>query len=451
MTDQATDIARPLSKADIAGLIGQRARERSRGTMPPSEDRIRGTDRAAARSVVTAMAASVESRVRIGSADDTPADVLAALAIDPAVVVRAAVAMNAASPVEADTRLARDGDERVRSLLARKVAALIPSLAEDERDRLQAHALAVVQNLVSDEAVRVREAIADVVKQMPEAPRDLILRLANDSAFSVSEPVIRLSPLLSTEDLLAILAAPPTPGAPMAVARRHGLHEAVTDAIASGVDAAVITALLENRSAAIREATLDSLIARAPAHVGWHEPLTRRPALTDGAVRALSQIVATHLLKTLGDRLDLGRDIAAELRHRLTERLQSQRAVSPPEPDEEAALTEARMLNRADLLNERKLLETAMRGEARRVAAMLAVAAGVELAVVDRVAQLRNAKGLVSLVWKAGFSMRLAMPLQALLAGMGPDALLRANCGGGFPLGVEEMRWQLDCVMRGSR
>jgi uncharacterized protein (DUF2336 family) len=465
MNDPATDLKPRLSKVEIAALVGAhgnggRATRRD-DIVPPQSGGDEPGRLASARSDMPAtpdmsgapgiLAGDENARVRVGAARETLPGILAALSVDPAVMVRVAVAMNRAAPIEADTRLARDSDTRVRSLLARKVAALIPDLPPADRATLQDHALAVLQTLVADEAVRVREAIADVVKEMPQAPRDLILRLARDGAFSVSEPVIRLSPLLSSEDLLAILAARPTQDAPMAVARRHGLNETVSDAIATGTDPAVITALLANPSARIREATLDSLIARAPTHIPWHEPLVNRPILSSPAVRALSQIVATHLLKTLAERMDLGRETTAELRLRLAERLQSQQAVHQIEPSHEEAMTEARGLNKADLLNERKLLETAMRGDARRAAAMLAVAAGVELPVVERAAQLRNAKALVSLVWRAGYTMRLAGALQVLLAGLGPDAALRATFNGGFPLGIDEMRWQLDCLSRGAR
>jgi uncharacterized protein (DUF2336 family) len=267
--------------------------------------------------------------------------------------------------------------------------------------------------------------------------------------------VISLSPLLSDPDLLAILAAPPHASAEIAVARRHGLSEAVSDAIANQGEAATITALLENHSAAIREATLDSLIARAPGHVGWHEPLARRPVLTGRAVRALSRIVATHVLRTIAARLDLSPEAIAELRQRLAERMSQPQAAAPAVPqgasEGDAALAEARSLHKADLLNERRLLETALQGDAHRAAAMLAVSAGVDIAVVQRAAQLRNAKALVSLVWTAGFTMRLAIALQALLAGLAPDALMRASFGGGFPLGPEEMRWQIACLTRGAR
>jgi hypothetical protein len=79
------------------------------------------------------------------------------------------------------------------------------------------------------------------------------------------------------------------------------------------------------------------------------------------------------------------------------------------------------------------------------------VAAEIGAPVVERAATLRSAKGIVSLVWKAGFGMRAAVPLQTLLARLGPEALLRPTANGGFPLAVEEMRWQLEFLTQMGR
>ena len=228
--------------------------------------------------------------MRLGASRNRRPICCRSLAADPAVTVRAAVALNIAAPAGADRLLARDRDERVRTLLARKLANLLPSLPDAERDRLQQHALQVLAALVEDEAVRVRAAIADVVKDMPQAPRDLILRLAHDSAVPVSEPVIRLSPLLTTEDLLALLGAAPHAATAAAVAARTGLNETLSDAVAATADDTAIGAMLANRSAAIREATLDTLVSRAADRADWHAPLVRRPVLSSAAARALSEM-----------------------------------------------------------------------------------------------------------------------------------------------------------------
>ncbi len=371
------------------------------------------------------------------------------LASDPSVTVRAAVALNRAAPAHVDQLLARDTDERVRTLLARKLATLIPELSDRQRESLQAQALETLSRLVEDEAERVRVAIAEVVKDMPAAPHDLILRLAHDSAVSVCEPVIHLSPLLTAEDLLNLLGTG-TPVTRLAVARRPHIAEVVSDAIAATGNADAITVLLNNKSAAIREATLDTLIAKAAEVTAWHAPLVHRPRLSARAARALSDIVTTQLLDTLANRADLDPSVSRELRVRLASRLNPNEPARP-EPNIEQAMNEVKILYAEGRLTETALLDAIQRGEARLATAMIAVATDLPATVVDRAATLRSAKGLVSLVWRAGFSMRAAGPLQTLLARLPPESVLRGTATGSFPLAVEEMRWQIDFLARMGR
>ena len=443
------------------------------------------------------------ARVRLGANLTTPAEILLRLAIDPSVTVRAALALNPSAPPSALGVLARDADDRVRVLLARKLAMLVPCLTETEQSRLNQQTIAALAHLIADTAVRVRAAITEVVKDMPSAPRALVLRLARDTAIEVSEPVIRLSPLLTQADLLGLLSAN-APAVALAVARRPELAEDVADAVAATADDTAIRVMLLNHSAQIRESTLDALIARAADHVGWHAPLVRRPKLSARAAEALSRIVADTLLGELASRADLSEAVTAELHARLTARLllppasqpssatptntpsrtddgvpsDASARTGPPTPTDAStvtdastptdaststgalawpdaptpvtALSDARARASAGRLTEADMLAVAGRGEAHVVAAMLAVAAAVPLALVDRVATLRSAKGVVSLVWKAGFNMRLAVPLQILLARLGPGTLLAPSPSGGFPLAVEEMRWQLEFLARAA-
>ena len=115
------------------------------------------------------------------------------------------------------------------------------------------------------------------------------------------------------------------------------------------------------------------------------------------------------------------------------------------------ALVKAQAESAHGEIREAALLAAACRGEARYAAALLAVAVGVPVSVVDRASSLRSAKGMVSLVWKAGFTMRAAVALQTLLARLAPDAVLTAGPADSFPLAIEEMRWQLDFLSRMGR
>ena len=390
------------------------------------------------------------ARVRRGSAFCTPPDELERLAADPVVLVRAALALNPAAPPAANRALARDPDERVRALLARKLAALAPALSEEEQGRLQRQTYDTLSLLVEDTAEQVRAAIAEAVKSMPDAPRKLILRLARDTAIAVSEPVLRLSPILTEADLMALLENPPTPGAACAIARRPAMTEAVADVIAAGTDHAAIRALLANPSAQLREAALDGLIARAAEHVEWHAPLVRRPTLPPRSARALAGIVATQLLDELAHRGDLDAALTRDLRARLEARIAAEGGLGAPQAAAatETALAEAHRVARAGRLTEATVLDAMRQGEMRLASALLSLAAAMPIAAVDHAIALRNAKALVAIAWKAGFSMTLAARLQADLARLGPAETLAAGPRGGFPLTIEEMRWQLE-MLRG--
>ncbi len=384
------------------------------------------------------------TRVRHGANPKTAPERLRELATDASVKVRATLAMNPAAPADTNRLLADDPDERVRVLLAKKLAGLTQGLLDAAQSRMREQALEILTQLVTDEAVRVRSAIADAVKDLPDAPKALILALARDPAVMVAEPVILFSPMLTSEDLLALVAAAPSPGTVVAVASRPAIDERVADAVAASANAAAIHALLGNPSAQIREAALDALVAASAEHTEWQEPLVHRPVLPPRAARALSEIVASHLLRTLAARTDLDAALAQHLKERLA-------VTEPPAPVDgttEMALAEARRLARSGLLSEQALLAAVRRGEAHMISALLAVAADVPLDVVDRAASLRSAKGLVSLVWQADFTMRAGVAVQGVLGLLPPGEALSSGPGGGFPLSVDEMRWQIALLSR---
>lgn len=378
------------------------------------------------------MALDEATRVRLGAQAETTPEVLRALVADTSVTVRAALALNPATPPETNAALAQDGDERVRALLGRKLGLLAPSLSAGAMTRLRQQTLDTLTALAEDETVRVRAAIADAVKDLPDVPRAIILRLAHDEALLVCEPVIRFSPLLTSDDLVALVAASPSSGTRLAVARRPAIDAAVADAVAAGGTDDAVLALLMNGSAQIREATLDALVDRSIDHPDWHDPLVRRPALSERSVRTLARIVADHLLEVMAARSDLDPAVTADIRIRLSARLEQSVGEATAAAAAAAKPTEA------------DLLEAARDGDARKAATLLAAAADVPLAAVRRATTLRSAKGLVSLAWKAGFSMKSGYAMQVLLARLSPGAALKPGPGNSFPLSVQEMCWQLD-------
>jgi uncharacterized protein (DUF2336 family) len=383
------------------------------------------------------------ARAAVAARPETPPELLYYLAGDTAAAVRAAVAANRATPARANRILAEDEDPRVRSVLARKIALLAPGLTGEEADRIRRLAFETLTLLVADAALAVRSALADALAAMPDAPRQVILALARDTEMPVAEPVIRLSPVLTEDDLLGLVGTPPVPATLTAVARRPGLSEAVSDALAATGDESAIGALLGNHSAAIQEATLDALIASAAGRTAWQAPLVRRPGLTPRAAAALAGFVAEQFLATLALRARLEPRLAETLRSAVTARL----ALPPADQAcEEASAARAVAFVAIGQLGDAGLLAGAARGETAFLGAGLAAEAKVPPAQVARAVQLRSAKALVSLCWKARLEPATAAVLQSALGGLPPDQVLRPAPGGGWPLAPEEMRWQLDLL-----
>lgn len=377
-------------------------------------------------------------RVAVAGRPDTPPELLFFLGADRSPAVRARVASNRGTPPQADRVLACDEDPSVREVLARRIAALAPGLGPETTDRLRRMAWETLCLLAEDAVATVRAAIAETLADMPDAPRDLVLRLARDTAPPVAEPIIRLSPLLTDADLLALIVTPPAEFTRRAVAGRAGLPAALADELARRADDAAITALLENSSAAIRDRTLDHLITRARERLDWQAALVRRPLLSPSATAALAAIVADEWASALADRADLEPQTAAELRARLACRAAR-----------DAAKPHCRAADATDA-DEHSFLAAAARQDADACIALLATRAGLNPAVVRRVARLRSAKALVSIAWQAGFSPAVALPVQTVVGGLPPEAALRPAGPHGWPLSPEEMRWQLQLLTGAS-
>lgn len=363
---------------------------------------------------------SIADRAAIAADGATPPELLTWLAGDPAAEVRAAVAANRATPPQAGLILADDSETAVRTALARRADSFVPAAgaAESRRARFSA---AILDRLVEDAAVEVRAALSEAVAGLPEAPRELILRLARDAALAVAAPVLRRSPLLREADLIALVEAPPAPFTRRVVATRPQLGEAVAEAIAASADTPAIAALLRNPAAAIREATLDSLVEGAAAQPSWQAALARRPSLPAHAQRALCAMVAGHLMDVLAARPDLPEGLAETLRQRIEERL------AAAGPSQEAAREAARAGDRDALLD------------------LLAAASGFPPARIDAALTLRSARVITALCWRAGWTAELAEEIQ-LAFGVPREQLLRANVEGSWTLSPSELQWQIELL-----
>ncbi len=396
-------------------------------------------------------------RAELAARDDVRPEILYYLAEDAAAEVRRKVATNVATPVQADMLLVRDRDADVRADLAAKLASVLPGLPQGRLEALRAQIEDMLDTLARDEAVRVRAAIADTLKDVPTAPPALIKLLAHDIEDAVASPVLRFSSLLTEEDLAELVAHHRERDALSAIAARDGIGETVADAIvATGRDGAV-AALLANRSAQIREETLDLIVERAPAQPSWHAPLVERPALPARAIRKISSFIADALLKVLERRPDLDTETRTALAGAVRQRREAAEAKPEAKPAETPKPAEApkpaagpvaieeevRRLAKAGQLDEEVVSDRLLVGDRLFVRLALAELAKVKPDVVDRILLARSPKGVVSLAWRAGVGMRCAVQLQMRMGGIAPKQLLQPRAGA-WPLTPQEMSWHLE-------
>lgn len=388
-------------------------------------------------------------RAELAGRDDIRPEILYFLAEDSSPEVRRQVAVNAKSPPHANLMLAGDADPMVRSELANKIARLAPGLSANDQDRLRRMTYEALELLARDQIPKIRAILSDTLKDVANAPPEVIRRLARDAELAVAAPVLQFSPVLTDEDLLEIIETGPIPGALSAISKRSVVNVRVADAIAATEDVDAIAVLLANPSAQIREETLDRLVDRAADIDQWHQPLCNRPQLHSKAAAKLARFVASNLLQALAERKDLPADTAMAVAAVVRKRLDEMEATGPARAeakkaaDDTAAMMRAKTMLAAGQLNESAVDTALSGGDNAFVTAALSLLSQYPHAVIRKVVDTQSAKGIVAITWKAGLSPDMSVHLQAKLLRLTHSRLLQPR-GGGYPLTAEEMDWQLE-------
>lgn len=352
-------------------------------------------------------------------------EILFFLSQAPATSTRAKVAGNPSTPDMADDFLLNDEAAEVRASLGRKIAAKLPEFSGPEADRLRDAATAKLLILARDCEVEVRRALSSAVADLDCIPKEIATTLARDVDALVSVPIVEFSPLLDDDDLIALIAEPPTASVLAAMARRKSLSPNVVDQLVSTEEPKILIPLLHNTSTQIRESALERIVDFAHEIEDLQAPLVARPELTERLVLKLSRFVASSLIFELSTRVGLSDEARRALEARLD-------ATSEP------ALS--------DMPSEDEVLDAVKRREDGEVYAALSRRAGVCEETVRRVFSIGMAKAIVALAWKSELSMAAAVELQSF-----PGRILRARRviparDGSYPMGEEELEWHLSTL-----
>ena len=392
-----------------------------------------------------AVSPDARARTDLASVEYLEPEFLYYLASDESPAVRRSVATNESTPLQADRILAHDADEEVRCELARKIGRLVPSLTPDETDHLTEMAMEVLEVLARDDLPRVRATIAEEIKRADNAPPSVVNRLARDIEEIVSAPVLEYSPLLSDADLLDIIAGGCASGVLAALARRHGLSEKVSAALAETRDVNAVASLLGNKSAQISEEVLDLIAVHSENVVEWHAPMVNRETLPARVVRRIATFVSAALLDTLIERHRDQADLVDTLRKTVRKRIEQGDLVGADE-NWEPAEERARLAYEQGQLNEQSVLDALKEGDKAFVRYALVHLSGLDFTTVSRLLNANSAKAATAVAWKAGLSMDAAEALQLQVARIRPSQALRATPDGRYPIRQDDLTWYLECV-----
>jgi len=301
---------------------------------------------------VIASKGSVAERTQLATHTNLEPELLYYLAEDKAVEVRKEIAANDGTPLQADKILAKDAIAEVRSELAYKIGRLIPTLTEQENERLTDMTFEVLEILANDELPEVRAIISEEIKTLDTVPKPVVTKLAHDVEEIVSAPILEYSPLLTEQELVQIIAGGIQGAALMAVARRKELGEDASAAVADTLDKTAVTELLKNETARISQKTTDVIGMNAENTPEWHRPLIERSNLSLHTIKRIATFVSAAMVDRLIEVHGLSADIARELRQHVRERIEGDEEDYEREGKPEPAERAKEMFDNGDLTEE---------------------------------------------------------------------------------------------------
>ena len=268
-------------------------------------------------------------------------------------------------------RLLADPSPEARADMAAKVAL------EFRRGRLTGEERRIAEEIVrimaQDAALRVRQALAEHLKESNSLPPDVARLLAADVE-PVALPVLQYSTVLTDEDLLELVKGANSQRL-TAIARRRTLSEPISDAVVHADDPEAITALVGNEGARIAEPALKTVLARHGGKPEVGETLARRSKLPISILEGLVSAASDHLRDVLITRHDLPEHLASTLVFQARERA-TVGLVSPQSPASEA-LELAAHLRKAGRLTPSIVLRALCLGDLTMVEAAFATLARI--------------------------------------------------------------------------
>ncbi len=161
----------------------------------------------------------------------------------------------------------------------------------------------ILEKLLSDVEMSVREKLAQRLAINKDAPADLIILLANDQ-IEVAKPVLSLSKLLSDTELINIIRHKSVQHQ-LGIASRKQLSSDICRELISIGNTKTLVMLLNNENAEIDDSSLSILVEKSKHNLPIQPPLIERPDLPKELAAKMYQWVSLSLKQSILTNLKL--------------------------------------------------------------------------------------------------------------------------------------------------
>ena len=206
-------------------------------------------------------------------------------------------------------RLVRGDSPEDRAQATQKICRQIGNRELSDADRESA--FEILAMLATDAATLVRRTLAVTLKNSPNLPRELALKLAQDVE-AVAIPILKNSPVFTDTDLVDILLAS-SPEKQVAIAERETVSEDVTEVIALYGHKSAVEAAAYNEGAAFSDAAYAGVLGRFSADDTIKAALIARPKLPVTVTEKLVALVTGELFDRLVNKHELPPQLAIEI------------------------------------------------------------------------------------------------------------------------------------------
>ena len=287
---------------------------------------------------------------------------------------------------------------------------------------------AVLSQLTDAMEKAVRAELAERFAPLAHAPSVLVNRLAHDEEPGVASPVLEASPVLTDEDLLAVIRRR-SQGHMQAVSRRQEVSEAVSDAIVEHGNDETLGVLLANDRARLSRQASEAAVDRARLNPGLHEVTVNRASLPPDLLNEMYFVVEARLRQKILEqnaRLD-----PVLLDHALAAgrtRIATEDGSLPP--DYAASQAEIEPLRADDQLTPQTLAGFLRSGQQTHFISALAQLADVDFHTVRRILTSREIDALAVVCKAADLDRALFLTYAVVLLGPDANALGKARTFG---------------------